>query len=345
MNDLRNFSQPKEPSRKVISIVTPCYNEEENAEEIYNRVREVMARLGHYRYEHIFIDNASRDNTVAIIKRIASRDRNVKLIVNARNFGHVRSPFHAFLQAQGDAVIGIVADLQDPPELIPEMIEKWEEGYSMVLCIKKTSQENPLMFWIRTRYYRLVQRLSSIETFENFTGFGLYERRVVEAVRSFGEANPYFRGMIAEIGLPHYELTYDQPRRFRGITKNNLYTLYDYAMLGITNLSKVPLRIVTFFGFISAGLSVLAGFAYLIYKLAFWNNFSVGTAPLVIGLFFLGSVQLVSMGILGEYVGAIHTQVFKRPLVIEKERVNFEFSPGEPLCDEVTERAPDVSRS
>ena len=335
MTHLRDFSPGAEASGKSISIVTPCYNEEENAEEVYNRVREVMAGLGRYRYEHIFIDNASRDNTVAIIKRIARRDSNVKLIVNARNFGHVRSPFHAFLQAQGDAVIGLVADLQDPPELIPQMVKKWEEGYSMVLCIKETSQENPLMFWIRTRYYRLVQRLSSIETFENFTGFGLYERRVVEAVRSFGEANPYFRGMIAEIGLPHYELIYDQPRRFRGITKNNFYTLYDYAMLGITNLSKVPLRLATFLGFICAGFSVLAGFAYLIYKLAFWNNFSVGTAPLVIGLFFLGSVQLVSMGILGEYVGAIHTQVFKRPLVIEKERVNFEYAPGEPLCDDI----------
>ncbi len=320
---------------RVISIVTPCYNEEENAELVYKRVRTVMAGLGRYRYEHIFIDNASSDNTVAIIKRIARRDHNVRLIVNARNFGHVRSPFHAFLQARGDAVIGLVADLQDPPELIPEMIARWEQGYAMVLCIKKTSRENPLMFWIRTKYYQLVQRLSSIETFENFTGFGLYDRKVVEVIRSFDEANPYFRGMIAEIGLPHYELFYDQPRRVRGITKNNLYTLYDYAMLGITNLSKVPLRMATLLGFISAAFSVLAAFAYFIYKLAFWNNFSVGTAPLVIGLFFLGSVQLVSMGILGEYVGAIHTQVFRRPHVVEKERLNFEYPPGEPLLEEV----------
>ncbi len=340
MNDERDLSrhlptsEPAADRPKVISIVTPCYNEEDNAEEVYRRVREVMAGLGRYRYEHIFIDNASQDNTVAILKRIASHDRNVKVIVNARNFGHVRSPFHAFLQAQGDAVIGLVADLQDPPELIPKMVEKWEEGYSMVLCIKETSQENQLMFGVRRLYYRLVERLSSIETFQNFTGFGLYERRVVEAIRSFGEANPYFRGMIAEIGLPHYKLLFDQPRRVRGITKNNFYTLYDYAMLGITNLSKVPLRLATFIGFACAALSILAGFAYLFYKLAFWNNFSVGTAPLVIGLFFLGSVQLVSMGILGEYVGAIHTQVFKRPHVIERERVNFEYSPGEPLRED-----------
>ncbi len=320
---------------KIISIVTPCYNEEENAELVYNRVRTVMAQVSRYRYEHIFIDNASSDNTVAIIKKIARQDHNVRLIVNARNFGHVRSPFHAFLQARGDAVIGLVADLQDPPELISEMIAKWEQGYSMVLCIKKASRENALMFWIRTKYYRLVQRLSSIETFENFTGFGLYDRKVVEVIRSFDEANPYFRGMIAEIGLPHYELFYDQPRRVRGITKNNLYSLYDYAMLGITSLSKVPLRLASFLGFICAGFSVLTGFGYLIYKLAFWNNFSVGTAPLVIGLFFLGSVQLVFMGILGEYVGAIHTQLFRRPHVIEKERVNFEYAPGAPLQEDL----------
>ena len=189
------------------------------------------------------------------------------------------------------------------------------------------------MFSIRKLYYRLVQRLSAIETFENFTGFGLYDRRVVETVRSFGDAYPYFRGMIAEIGLPYYTLTFDQPRRVRGITKNNFYTLYDMAMLGITNLSKVPLRLVVFLGFATGVLSVLAGFAYLTYKLIFWANFEVGMAPLVIGIFFLGSVQLISMGIIGEYVGAIHTQVFKRPYVVERERVNFEYAPGEVTSD------------
>jgi polyisoprenyl-phosphate glycosyltransferase len=316
---------------KTISIITPCYNEEENVRELYNRVRAVMVSVERYRYEHIFIDNSSRDRTVAILKEIAREDQNVKVIVNARNFGHIRSPFHAFLQTCGDAVIGLVADLQDPPEMIPEMIAKWEEGYSMVLCLKTASQENKLMFWVRTQYYRLVQRLSDINTFENFTGFGLYDRQVVDAVRSFGDAYPYFRGMIAEIGLPYYTLAFHQPRRIRGITKNNFYTLYDMAMLGITNLSKVPLRLVTFLGFISAALSLLSALSYLLYKLVFWSDFSVGVAPLVIGLFFLGSVQLVSMGILGEYIGAIHTQVMKRPMVIEKERVNFEYPPGEPL--------------
>jgi glycosyltransferase involved in cell wall biosynthesis len=315
---------------KTISIITPCYNEEENVEELYHRVREAMLKVGRYSYEHIFIDNSSRDNTVAILKRLAQRDRNVKIIVNARNFGHVRSPIHAFLQTRGDAVISIVADLQDPPELIPAMIEKWEEGYSMVLCTKTSSEEHSLMFWIRTKYYRTVERLSSIQTFQNFTGFGLYDRRVVEAVRSFDDPYPYFRGMIADIGLPYFEIRYDQPRRKRGLTKNNFYTLYDIAMLGITNLSKVPLRAVTFTGFLSALACILAAFAYLIYKIMFWNRFSVGVAPLVIGLFFFASIQLLSLGIIGEYIASIHTYVQKRPYVIEKERVNFEFPPGEP---------------
>ena len=322
---------------KTISIVTACFNEEGNVEELYTRVREAMRAAGSYRYEHIFIDNSSRDGTVAVLKRIARADRNVKVIVNARNFGHVRSPMHALMQTRGDAVIGIVADLQDPPEMIPEMIKKWEEGFSMVLCVKSASEENPLMFWVRKKYYAWVQRLSTIQTFENFTGFGLYDRKVVEAVRSFDDPYPYFRGLIAEIGLPYTELYYEQRRRTRGFTKNNFYTLYDVAMLGITNLSKVPLRFVTVLGFICSILCLLVGFGYLVYKLLFWSRFTVGVAPLVIGLFFLGSVQLLSMGILGEYIGAIHTNVQRRPYVIERERINFEFEPGEPAIDSVTQ--------
>jgi glycosyltransferase involved in cell wall biosynthesis len=317
---------------KTISVVTACFNEAGNVEEVYRRVHAVMASLSRYRYEHIFIDNASTDGTVAVLKRLAAADPNVKIIVNSRNFGHIRSPFHALLQARGDAVIGMAGDLQDPPELIAAMVEEWENGYSMVLGIKRTSQENPLTFWVRKRYYRLVNRLSSVETFENFTGFGLYDRRVLEQVRSFEDPYPYFRGMIAEIGLPHKCLYYDQPARQRGITKNNFYSLYDIGMLGIVNQSKVPLRLMVFTGFAGALASFLAGFAYLVYKLLFWSRFSVGVAPLVIGFFLLGSVQLVFMGILGEYVGAIYTQVQHRPLVTELERVNFEFGPGEPLC-------------
>jgi len=318
---------------KTISINTPCFNEEANVEEVYRRVRDVMASLGKYRYEHVFIDNCSSDRTVEILKQIAAQDTNVRIIVNARNFGHVRSPIYGAFQTRGDAVIGIVADLQDPPEMIPQLIAEWEKGYAMVLTIKRTSEENPLMFWIRKRYYKLVNRLSSIQTFENFTGFGLYDRRVVDIIKSFDDPYPYFRGIIAEIGLPWKAVEYDQPRRKRGITKNNFYTLYDLAMLGITNLSKVPLRLVTFLGFISAVFSIFVGLGYLVYKLLYWDRFSLGVAPIVIGIFLFSSVQLISVGIIGEYIGSIHTYVQKRPLVVEKERINFEHEPGMPKVD------------
>jgi glycosyltransferase involved in cell wall biosynthesis len=316
---------------KTISILTPCYNEEENVREVYERIKAVMIALGRYRYEHIFIDNASRDNTLAILKGIAARDKNVKVIANTRNFGHIRSPMHAFNQTRGDVVIGLASDLQDPPEMIADLVREWEKGAPVVICVKNTSDENGLMFWVRSKYYRLVNRLSNIETYENFTGFGLYDRKVVDMVKQFDDPYPYFRGMIAEIGLPHVELPFTQPRRKRGITKNNFYTLYDLAMLGITNLSKVPLRVVTFSGFVSSVLCVFAGFGYLIYKLLFWSRFSAGIAPLMIGIFFFASVQLFFLGVVGEYIGAIHTLVQKRPLVFERERINFEYEPGEPL--------------
>lgn len=257
---------------KTISIITPCYNEEGNVRELYERVRNVMAHIGKYRYEHIFIDNSSTDGTVAVLKEIAAADSNIKLIVNSRNFGHVRSPIHALYQTTGDAVIGIVADLQDPPELIADFVREWENGNSMVLGIRNKREENPLMFWIRKRFYRLVNGLSGVETFEGFAGFGLYDRRVVDLVKSCDDPYPYFRGMIAEIGLPHTKLYYGQPKRKYGISKNNFYTLFDLAMLGITNLSKVPLRIVTFSGFLSAAICALVA-------LDTWlTNCSIGTA-------------------------------------------------------------------
>ena len=316
---------------KTISVVTPCYNEERNVREVYDRVRSLMLQLGRYRYEHIFIDNASTDRTFGILTQIAATDSNVKVIRNTRNFGHLRSPFHALLQARGDAVIGLMSDLQDPPELLGELLAEWEKGAPIVIAVKKSSQEHGLKFWLRTQFYRTVNRLSSIETYEHFTGFGLYDRKVIEMIKQFGDPYPYFRGMIAEIGLPHVEVPYEQQRRKRGKSKNNLYTLYDLAMLGITTLSKVPLRAVTFAGFAGSLLSLLFGIAYFAYKLLFWNEFTVGVAPLVIGFFFFGSLQMLFMGIIGEYIGNIFTQVQNRPLVFERDRINFEHEPGLPL--------------
>jgi glycosyltransferase involved in cell wall biosynthesis len=317
-------------SQKTISIVTPCYNEEGNVLNVYNQVREVMVGIGKYEYEHIFIDNSSRDNTVAILKSIAAQDKNVKIIVNSRNFGHIRSPIHALFQARGDAVIGIVADLQDPPPMIADMIREWENGAYCVLGIKRTSEENSLMFWLRKQYYRLVERISSVETIQNYTGFGLYDRKVVELVRSFEDPYPYFRGMIAEIGLPTVKLLYDQPVRKFGITKNNWYTLYDIAMLGIINNSKIPLRLAVFTGFLGASGSFLVAMIYLVLKLVFWKTFSFGLAPMLVGVFFISSLQLFFLGVIGEYIGAIYTQVQKRPYAVELERINFEYPPSYP---------------
>jgi glycosyltransferase involved in cell wall biosynthesis len=306
-----------------LSVITPCFNEEANIEELCRRVRVAMKGLEDVTYEHICIDNASTDETVAVLKRLAATDPCLRIIVNARNFGHIRSPMHALLEAKGEAVISIVADLQDPPELIPEIVARWREGFAAVVCVKRSSEEAPVMFWLRRSYYAVIEKLSSIRTIQNFTGFGLYDRAVVEAVRRFDDPYPYFRGMVAEIGLPMCTIPYDQPVRRGGITKNNFYALYDMAMLGLVNLSKVPLRLVTALGFLTACVSLLTGLGYLAYKLIFWDHFNVGIAPLVIGLFFLGSVQMLSLGIIGEYVGAIYTHVQKRPLVIEKERIGF----------------------
>lgn len=309
---------------KRVSVITPCFNEEENVKELYEQVRAIFNDLPQYEYEHIFIDNASKDRTVAILKEIAQKDQMVKIIVNSRNFGHIRSPYHALMQARGDAVISIVADLQDPPIMIKEFIKKWEEGYKIVIGVKTESEESPLFFAIRKAYYNLVGRLSEIELIKNFTGFGLYDQKVIETLRSIEDPYPYFRGLICDIGFERAVIEYVQPSRKRGFTKNNFYTLYDIAMLGITNHSKVPLRLATMTGFAVAILNLIVALGYFVYKLIFWNSFNVGIAPLVIGLFFFASVQLFFIGIIGEYIGSIHTQVLKRPLVVEKERINFD---------------------
>jgi glycosyltransferase involved in cell wall biosynthesis len=310
-------------NRKLLSIVTPCYNEEGNVEELHRQVEEVLAKLPQYDWEHIFIDNASRDHTAQVLRRLAAKDPRVKVILNTRNFGHIRSPWHAILQARGDAIITLAADLQDPPALIPQFIEKWEAGYKVGLGQKTTSDEAPLFFAIRSTYYRLVRKLADIELIEHVTGFGIYDREVIEQFRAIDDPYPYGRGLVSDLGYEVARIQYHQPNRRSGITKNNFYTLYDMAMLGITNHSKVPLRIATLLGFALSLVSLFLAFCYFVYKLLFWNRFPVGQAPVVIGLFLFSSVQLFFTGVLGEYIGAIHTQILKRPLVIEKERINF----------------------
>jgi glycosyltransferase involved in cell wall biosynthesis len=276
-----------------------------------------------YDYEHILIDNASTDRSAEILRRLANTDKRTKVIINTRNFGHIRSPYHGILQASGDAVIGMASDLQDPPERIPEFIHKWEEGYKVVTGVKKKSKEAGIFFFLRSFYYRALRSLSDVPLIDNFTGFGLYDRQVIDILRSLNDPYPYFRGLIADLGFERAQIEFEQPRRKRGISKNNFYTLYDLAMLGVTGYTKIPLRLATMFGFIASLTSFLIGLVYLIYKLLFWFQFSLGSAPIVIGLFFIGSVQLFFLGVVGEYIGAIYTQVMHRPLVIEKERINF----------------------
>jgi glycosyltransferase involved in cell wall biosynthesis len=310
--------------KKLISIVTPCYNEEENVEELHTQVTQIMSELPEYDFEHLYIDNASTDRTVPILRRLAATDKRVKVILNARNFGHIRSPYHALMQTRGDAVITMSSDFQDPPHLIKEFIKKWTEGYKVVIGVKSRSQESWPLFTLRTTYYRMLNRLADIRLVENFTGFGLYDRQVVEILRKIDDPYPYFRGLIADIGFEAAKIEFVQPPRRSGITKNNFYTLFDIAMLGFTNNTKIPLRLATMLGFLISAVSFIIGLFYLIYKLINWQGFEVGLAPLVVGLFFIGGVLLLFLGILGEYIGAIYTQVLHRPLVIEKERINFD---------------------
>lgn len=308
--------------KKLISIVTPCYNEEDNIDELYQRIVAVMQGLP-YDYEHICIDNASTDGTVGKIKSIAALDKRVKLIVNARNFGHIKSPYYGILQSRGDACILIASDLQDPPEIIAEFVKKWEQGYKTVLAVKPESEESSLMFFLRSTYYRFITKISEVPLVKNATGAGLFDRVVVDILRNINDSYPYFRGLLCEIGFPIATVSFRQPERKRGITKNNFYTLYDIAMLGITNHSKLPLRLMAMGGFLLSILSLLVAFGFLIAKLVFWNYFQLGISPMLIGIFFFGAIQMFFIGLLGEYIASIHTQVRNMPLVIEAERVNF----------------------
>lgn len=304
--------------------MTPCFNEEQNVELAYESVKSVFAQLPDYRYEHIFIDNASADSTVFKLKHLAKTDKNLKIIVNMRNFGHIRSPYYGLLQARGDAVIYMACDLQDPPELIPELIKQWEKGEKLVVAVKTQSEENIFVYAFRTFYYKLLNAMANVQLIEHFTGFGLYDRTVITELSKLNNCYPYTRGLVSELGFTAAKVPFTQPQRKFGKSHLNVYHLYDLAMLGLTSCSTVPMRIATIIGFFMAILSLLVSLFYLVYKLIFWTSFQIGMAPIVIGIFLMFSIQLIFIGILGEYISAVHVQVLERPLVVEKERINFE---------------------
>ena len=309
---------------KTISLFTPCYNEEGNVYALYKKVTEVMKNLPEYEYEYIFIDNASTDNTQSILRKIASEDKRVKVIFNVRNFGPSRSGSYGFFQTSGDVSICLACDFQDPPELIPEFIRKWEEGYKVVWGKKLDSEESKLMYAFRLLYYKIVKSMAESVQYDNVTGFGLYDKEVMDLLRNSNDPTPNFRNLIGEYGYEVGMVEYHQPKRKAGKSSYNFFKYYSVAVNSLITTSRIPLRVATFLGTIVAVLSFAVGVVYFVLKLIFWNSFSFGIAPLVSGLFFLGAVQLLFIGVLGEYIGEILVRQMNRPLVVEKERINFE---------------------
>ena len=309
---------------KKISVLIPCYNEAENVGPISKAVTEILEKeLPQYDYELVFIDNDSTDGTRDIIRGLCADNPRIKAILNARNFGQFNSPYYGMLQVTGDCVIEMVADFQDPVEMIPKYIHEWEKGYKIVIGIKTSSKENRLMYWLRSCYYKTIKKLSDVEQIEHFTGSGLYDREFIEVLRNLDDPTPFLRGIVAELGYRRKEIPYEQPRRRAGKTHNNFYRLYDAAMLSVTSYTKAGLRLATIFGSICAVVSMLIAMVYLVMKLIWWDRFPAGMAPMLIGMLFLGSVQLFFIGFLGEYIMSINQRVMKRPLVIEEERINF----------------------
>lgn len=312
--------------KKKLSIVTPCFNEEQNIEELYQRICIAIEKLPKYEYEFeiIAIDNASTDNTVQKLKKIAQIDKRLKIIVNTRNFGHIRSPYWGILQSSSNATIYLASDLQDPPEYIPQFIEQWEKGWKVVMAIKPVSKTNAAMHQLRRCYYKFLDSISDVEMVKDSTGFGLYDRVIINHLKEINDPYPYMRGLVSELGYPVATINFEQPRRKRGITKNNIYTLYDIAMLGIISHSILPLRIAGVMGFVLAIFSFIISLFYFIYKLFNWNSFPLGLAPLVTFSTFMFGMIFIFLGIIGEYIGSIHLYLKKRPIVVEQERVNFE---------------------
>jgi glycosyltransferase involved in cell wall biosynthesis len=308
--------------RKLISIVTPTFNEELNIERLCLKISEQMSQLN-YDYEHLIIDNDSKDKTQEIIKKLCKQDKRIKAIFNAKNFGHLRSPFYGLLQSKGEAVIYIASDFQDPIELIPDLIQKWSQGHEVVLLQKNSSDENFFMNFLRKLFYKFINLLSDIDLTINTTGSGIFDKKIVNILKSIDEPYPYFRGLVSEISNKIEIISFNQPKRKYGKSKNNFYTLYDVAMLGIIKHSKIPLRVTTILGFVCSVISLIVGFFFFIYKILYWNSFQLGMAPVIIGIFFGIAIQVFLLGIIGEYVGFILTHSRKMPLVIERERINF----------------------
>lgn len=312
---------------KKISVLIPCYNEEENVVPMSQAVVEQLTtHLPQYDYELIFIDNDSSDNTRPLLREICKRNPKVKAIFNAKNFGQFNSPYYGMLQTTGDCTLAMCCDFQDPVEMIPKIVAEWEKGAMIVSCIKTESEENKLMRFFRTCYYKLIRKMSSVDQIEHFTGFGLYDKSFIEVLRNLNDPTPFIRGIVAELGYKRVDLPYTQAKRRAGQTHNNFFTLFDAAMLSFTSYTKVGLHLLTVLGFILSFLSIVAALAYLVLKLIYWDDFSAGQAPTLIGLFFLNAMELLFIGFVGEYVMSINTRVMNRPLVIEEERINFEES-------------------
>lgn len=310
--------------KKKVSIMIPSYNEEDNIQAITQAVVKQMEDLPQYDYEIVCIDNCSKDRTRELLRDICAKNPKIKAIFNVKNFGQFNSPYYGLCQTTGDCAISICADFQDPVEMIPEFLKYWEEGYQIVYGVKTASKESKLMYWLRGLYYKLIHKYSSVEMIEQFTGFGLYDKSFLDVMRNLNDPTPFIRGIVAELGGKRKAIPYEQPKRRAGKTHNNWYSLYDAAMLSFTSYTKIGLRLATFIGSGIALLSFVFALVYLILKLLNWDNFNAGMAPVLIGMFFLGAVQLVFLGIIGEYILSINQRSMNRPLVVEEERINFD---------------------
>lgn len=310
--------------KKLISILIPCYNEEENVVAISKAVEDILNKeLSGYDYEIVFIDNCSVDNTRPLLRELCKNNKKIKAIFNARNFGQFNSPYYGIMQCNGDCVISLCCDFQDPVELIPVLVEKWEQGAKIVSAIKTSSEENKLVRFLRTCYYKMIHKMSQVEQIEHFTGFGLYDQAFVNVLRNLKDPTPFLRGIVAELGFKRVDVPYRQAKRAAGKTHNNWYSLFDAAMLSFTSYTKAGLRFATIGGFVSSFISFVLAIFYLIAKLSHWDKFTAGTIPILISVLFLGSLQLFFIGFLGEYIMAMNNRIMNRPLVVEEERLNF----------------------